>query len=401
MSRPLRAIAPITALLAAGLLCLAPQASNAESHDDDAFLSFRARELITGWEEDWEGFSPAGGLYYNRVDGLLLYAGVAYRSYAHLHPRLRIVAARPTARDASFYQFDVEQPIHSQDSFSFGLSFYDRTDWSREDGENLSDTENTLLAFFMRQELRDYFARDGVTIFVQQIVNPDLTFRLEYRNDGYRSLTTRQHVWSAFRQKQDWRENPPLSFFVDDVDLGEFEGRLKGYFGSFVYETHDDPAERLCARGFFEFYGTGTGSDHGLRKYVFDVRKYIRLSETMRLRLRGAWGIASGDVPSHKVFYLGGIGTLRGYDYKAFSGKNLFLASADYVVDVNPEVRLIFFADTGQTWWGTSGFDSDEMKSDIGMGVELPDVDLRIDVARPATMEESDIRVTLRLGHVF
>jgi len=124
-------------------------------------------------------------------------------------------------------------------------------------------------------------------------------------------------------------------------------------------------------------------------------------AEKACLALRGAWGIGSGtDFPSHRLYYLGGLGTLRGYEYRSFVGKNLFFASAEYGVRVQRSLELIYFVDSGEVWYGTSGFDWNELKSSMGIGVrfEAPGVgDVRINVARPTTTEEADTIVSLRL----
>ena len=79
-----------------------------------------------------------------------------------------------------YYQLDIEQPIHSQDSFSFGVSLYNKSAWSREDAESVSDFGNNLQAFWARIDDRDYFRQDGVTVFAQHKATPRLTLRGEY-----------------------------------------------------------------------------------------------------------------------------------------------------------------------------------------------------------------------------
>jgi outer membrane translocation and assembly module TamA len=69
-------------------------------------------------------------------------------------------------------------------------------------------------------------------------------------------------------------------------------------------------------------------------------------------------------------------------------------------VRVRPSVELIYFVDSGEVWYGTSGFDWDELKSNMGIGVrfEAPGVgDVRVNVARPMTTQEADTVVSLRL----
>lgn len=70
-------------------------------------------------------------------------------------------------------------------------------------------------------------------------------------------------------------------------------------------------------------------SDKSFFSLIGDFRKYFILSpiDTIAFRAVSGWrfGLNSMEFP----FYVGGIGTLRGYDYKEFSGSILFLANLE------------------------------------------------------------------------
>ncbi len=382
-----------------------PNRVGAATDDGDAFISLNAAELA-GWEEG-NGFMPAVDIYYNRVDGLLVYAGVEYERYISMHPRLVAQRGWVSARADNYYFISVEQPFFSPDSFSLGVSLYNRSIWNREDAEMITDVENNLLAFSFRQEFRNYFRSEGFTIFAEQEFAAGTSVRIEYANDELSSLDTQQHIWSSFRTKVDWEENPRLERGILD-DREEYEGTLKNLTGTITYDNHD-PVESTGWKVVLrtEYAGSATGGDYDYRKTLLRTRRYFRLSPTQTLNMRVSWGIANGtDFPSHKLFHLGGMGNLRGYDYNEFEGKHMFFASVEYGVHVIEELELIYFADAGRAWFGTAPteYASDEMNYDIGIGLRLdaPGAgDVRIDVARPATTEDADIRVILRLAATF
>jgi outer membrane protein assembly factor BamA len=382
-----------------------PPAAGEESSDDGAFISATASEFLE--LNDGEGFQPKVDVYYNRVDGLLSYMGIEYERRASMHPRLVASRGWPSARADNYYFISVEQPLFSSDSFSLGVSFYDRSAWSREDMEMITTIENNLLAFFFRQEFRNYFQREGFTIFAEHEFAPGKSIRVEYANDELSSLETRQHVWSAFRSDADWSDNPPLERGVLD-GREEYEGVLKNFTGTIMYDNHD-PIENTGWKAVLlaEYAGGMTGGDYDYRKTFLETHRYLRLSPTQTLNLRVSWGLANGtDFPSHKLFHLGGMGNLRGYDYNEFEGKHLFFASVEYGVHMIEDLEIIYFADAGRAWFGTAPveYSSDEMNYDVGIGVRLdaPGAgDMRIDVARPTTTEDADIRVILRLETVF
>ncbi len=380
---------------------LLPSAAFAEKQE--SFITADMSDFIP-WNKD-EGFRPAAEIYYNRVDGLLFLGGVEYTRDSSMHPRLLALRGWPSARADNYYQITVEQPLFSNDGFSLGVSFYDRTSWNREDEKMISDSENTLLALFFREEYRNYYRRDGFTIFAHHRFSPRAHVRIEYSNDELSSMTEQQHVWTAFRRGVDWQENPPLMRGILD-GAEEYEGMLKGT----VTEVDYDATDELTGGGWqfglvTEFAGRSLGGDYDYRKHRVDASHLSIISPTQTLHLRGAWGIASGtDFPSHKLFHLGGISNLRGYDYNEFVGKNLMFFSIEYGVWVSDELATIYFLEGGETWFGTSGFDSEEMKYDIGIGFQLdaPGAgNIRIDVARPTTTEEADIKTILRIETVF
>jgi outer membrane protein assembly factor BamA len=380
-------------LLLAAMPCLAE-----EGDEPEPFLTIDSSDFID-WCEDTYCFRPAIGLYYNRVDGILSYLGVQYRNEEHLLPRFRAVRGWTSARETGYYQVDFEQPIHSQDSFSLGVSFYEKTGWSRQDDESISDFGNNLLAFVARLDRRDYFQRDGITYFAQLTPTPNVTLRLELRHDDLSSLEAQEGVWTVFRQDEDWDENPPLrtgNLNVPDA-VEEIEGSrsMRSFVWSAVYDGRD-PYERTgwMGRWLVEFAGGNVGGDYEFRKHEFSAKRLFRISERQTLSLSGAWGLGSGDdFPSHKLFYLGGEANLRGYEWKEFSGKNMIFGRAEYAVRIWPEFQMIYFYDTGSAWY-SGGEVSNDLKHDIGIGFrfDAPGLgDIRLDIARAATTEEADL----------
>jgi len=396
-----RTVALVTLVLAA-LIAPFPSAAHAGSDDEqEPFLTIAATEAARWCSDDFGCVEPAADVYYNRVDGLLFFMGARYRSESHLHPRLRAVAGWQSARSGSAYEIDVEQPLFGQDSFSFGVSLYDRTAFSCEDAENITSIENSLYAVLLRQEQRDYYREEGYTVFARQRMGRRLRLAVEYHDAALSSLSTRQDVWSLFRQGADWRENPPLRVGIEGGER-EFEGRTNLLEVTLTY----DGREGLDRRGAFARARVEDARDRGnggykYRRISFDGSRRMRITDTQALTLRGAWGVGSGtDFPSHRLFYLGGLGTLRGYPYRAYEAKNLAFVSAEYAVRIRPELEIIYFLDSGEVWNNTTGFDWEEHKTNIGIGlrVDVPGIgDIRLDAARPTTTENVDTVVSLRL----
>ena len=112
--------------------------------------------------------------------------------------------------------------------------------------------------------------------------------------------------------------------------------------------------------------------------------------------VRGAAGLATRGLPSHRAFVLGGRGTLVGEGFRAFSGRQAAWLSADLRLPVRvPEIPLGSFAGTGKTaslipWvaagWtgeyvgGTLGAPARGVRPVVGLGIEWPHDLLRVDV---------------------
>jgi hypothetical protein len=111
---------------------------------------------------------------------------------------------------------------------------------------------------------------------------------------------------------------------------------------------------------------------------------------------RGSAGAATRDLPTHRVFVLGGRGTLVGEGFRAFSGREAAWGSLELRQPVGvPELPLGSYAGTGKTAtlvpWVAAGWTGDAVtgapgrpargvRPVVGLGLEWPHDLLRIDV---------------------
>jgi len=393
----------LLATLAVTLFALAlPPCAAADPQSSFIELSVGDMTEFEIWEDSHFGLD--GEIHYNRVDGLLPYFDLDYRSDTALHPRFNALVGWPSAHDGSYYQIYIEQPLFNQDSFSFGVKLYDKSSWSLEDEEVISDLGNIVHALFVRIDQRDYFREEGVTVFARHRLTPEITLRGEYRSATLGSLSELEHVWTLFQRKDDWRENPPLMMGV----LGGAEpydgGRVSSYVWSAVYDSRDlEEWTGWWARGISEYAGRASASDYEYRVHRLEAETLFPLTTTQSLTLYGLWGIGDGDdFPSHKLFHLGGRGNLRGYEYKEFAGKDILFGRAEYRVQVTEPLEMIYYIESGEVGYGTTtplSDDSDGFKHDAGVGFRVVapwDGWMRLDVAR-AMDQEADLQVYLGL----
>ena len=84
-----------------------------------------------------------------------------------------------------------------------------------------------------------------------------------------------------------------------------------------------------------EYSSPSMGSDFEFTKMTYNIRHSLALSyyETVYMRFTG--GVLEGDMqPIQKQFYLGNVGTLRGYNVKEFSGNKMILFNLEYHINL-------------------------------------------------------------------
>jgi len=98
-----------------------------------------------------------------------------------------------------------------------------------------------------------------------------------------------------------------------------------------------------------EYSSPNMGSDFEFTKMTYNIRHSFPLSyyETIYMRLAG--GVLEGNLqPIQKQYYLGNVGTLRGYNVKEFTGNKMALINLEYHVNlIDKFFSLINFP----KWW--------------------------------------------------
>lgn len=293
--------------------------------------------------------------------------------------------------------FDIFRKIESEDNWIIG------------------SVENSLASFFFRKDYKDYYGIHGAKIYVDKKFKETHTARLEIERRTYDALK-RNLDWSVFRAEVD--ENPtltPRSPIVEGNELGlrlilNFDWRdnpifpLSGWFVRSIYEHTEDDFD---TDGLF-----------------LTVRRYQQTFSTHRMILSGWLGTRTGSRAEQHTIDLGGIGSLRAYDNKEFSGNRMVMFNIDYLfggdilqrvpLDNVPVLGAIWttlslglFVDSGMAVFTdvddglTSGFGDvfKNLETDFGVSLLVLDGLLRMDIARRTKSDrgKNDFRITFRL----
>ena len=113
------------------------------------------------------------------------------------------------------------------------------------------------------------------------------------------------------------------------------------------------------------------------------------------------YGKTEGAAPIHKQFFLGGLGSLRGYDFKEYMGTEFWMGNIEYRLRfLNHDLAVAPFWDFGQITNGGDLSDA-EVKNSVGLALYLGG-DVKFSMAKRLDRSyDDDIEFNVRLEHVF
>jgi hypothetical protein len=347
-----------------------------------------------GWETlttipDEALLRPLYNFRYNRVDGPAPTAGLAVRTERAPAPLLFAQAAYAFSRERLLLEGGLEAPFGDPVRLRVGGTAYRRT--ATEDAWIVDEVENTIFALLARTDYRDYYESDGFEARVIWEPGLDVSLRGDVRVEEQRSLSNEANV-SLTGHEDRFRENPA----IDEGQDGVLSGTVRigpasipsdgGTRGILTYERAGTPVS-----GDFE-YGRVRGS----------ASARVRLSPKQDARARLVGGSTlTGSLPSQKVWHLGGISTLRGEDFKRFSGDQFLLANAEYYLLARKNVWAFGFVDWGMAWFGKDNLSRQQFVLDGGIGIRIAEGPLAVTAARNLQRSDAAIRVGVRLGGSF
>jgi surface antigen Omp85-like protein len=380
-------------------------------------------------------------LRYNRVEGL--YIGLAKSKRLNWHSKKRIVSTFSLgygfASKRGRYSLGMYFPFYFDDQIleigGEGHLFTDSKDqWT------IGQEENTLMAFFAREDFMDYFQRGGFSAGASWYYRSpeERTFRasVHYVHDTYKEMG-KETDWSLFGGDKVFRENPIMN---NDNAISAIRGNINSINigAGFSTLSNDSRSQGWKVTTTYEIAGGFAAGDYEFNQFIFDARRYQPLGEFLQFNGRFRVGATDGIVPFARTFDLGGPGTLPGYRYKMYSGTHLGLFNAEIIVKselagvsdgwfkrVMDSFNLIFFYDVGavandyldettgmvgeqmtaipeseSVFGGLSNLNDMQWLSSIGVAAGSSDGTFRVGVAWPMTGDKSAALV-VRLAAPF
>jgi len=344
--------------------------------------------LSTGLPEEAR-FRPIYGFRYNRVDGPTPTLGAAFQTGRSPAPVLFAQGTYAYSRERLLYEGGFTLPFGDRPLVSVGGTAYRKT--ATEDDWIVTPGENTIYALLARTDYQDYYETEGGKVRAAWSPGSDFELRGEARLETQRSLSTKTRVSLTGRHPV-FRPNLPIQdgddqAFLLGVRVGPAELPLRGgMHGEARYERSGDPLQ-----GDFE-YGRLRGA----------FRYETRLAPTRDFRARLVAGSTlTGTLPVQKLWYVGGIGTLRGHDFKSSAGDQFFVANAELYQRARKNLYVFSFLDCGGAWFGSDNLSRQRPGLDAGLGLRIAEGPAAITIAKNLRDGDSKPRVGVRLGDTF
>ena len=270
-------------------------------------------------------------------------------------------------------------------------------------------SENSAAALLFNRDFHDYFRASGFEARGRFTVRRYGIASISYRRSEYETMRVKEEgslsdlLPDLLYKNTQFRRNPPVAVGTEQKIAARmvWDTRLNKFFA-----INDWVVDILVERA-----GGELGGDFEYTGLQVSVKRYRRIFSHQSLVLRGFYGVRDKVKEGQEqfLFDLGGIGTLRGFGYKEFTGNRAAMLNADFFlrgavlrslplrfIPLYGSATLVAFADAGwanrdeKTDEGAGparSFDTRDIKTDVGIGVSLGREFLRVDIAR-------------RLGHI-
>ena len=337
---------------------------------------------------------------FNRVEGFTPYSGIKYTDSMKELPDFHFdfgyaFALKKWDLNAGFRQ---DLGIDRWASY-FGADIYQGA--VTPDEWIITTPENTFAGLFLKEDLQDFYYHKGLKAFVGQRLFGDAHIQADYIAEKDNSLT--RHTNKAiFGGDKNFRAN--YSTVIDEYPgaLASIDGNRRLLALSFGWDNRDNPDWPRAGQFTelkWESAGDGViadlGGDHNFDRVQATFANYLPVNPKQHMSIVLKGGYSDNNLPLDKWFFLGGLSSLRGYDYKEFAGNRYFLVNIDHYFEFSKDFALAVFGDAGKAAFGETRFNDMDLKTDLGIGIIFQDL-IRIDMAQRLDNTDKSPVLTVR-----
>jgi hypothetical protein len=372
----------------------------------------------------YDGNFPLGFFTYNRVDGITA-QGQIFNSMRDWGPAATSFyggLGYGFSSQQIYYRIGLNRYWLPRTPLEVGALAYRQLE--TEDDWYLYHNENDLFALFARYDFQDYFRTDGWLAYLRFRPIRELQLGARYAQES-EEAASKETDWGIFNRNRIFRENEWITTWDPDPSLRTYDPADEGDLHRFVYFLKYDLGFRAFrTRGVglslrlelenAEHQGLAGGGAFNYDRFLAEFRGRVSLSrmDHLAVRIRAASALVDDGftIPVQHRYYLGGIGTLRGYEFKQFTGDRLFLGTVEYTLggdDWTPffdDWALSFFFDYGLAWNAAADaglynelYPENGLRS-AGLGIAPFGRELmKIELAKPLDDDDKDVHYYIRL----
>jgi hypothetical protein len=323
--------------------------------------------------EDWyspvDGFNPAIGFH-----------TTIFNSDTFNHTYAALFASYKIASERVGYGAGFERPFFTDGVLQLGASIQDLT--ASDDRWRLSATEQSLVAFTFRNTFRDYYRRKGWQVHAAVRPFAQHEWLVAWRDESHATLVN-ETDYGVFRDDHPFRSNTAV------LD-GDLRALIVGYTFDSRALTDESPAERYRRHQGDDLFQSSSDRDHGVRvewrselapaafdhdfdfnRHILNARGWLHTSPSRMLTGRAIVGLSGGVLPPQRLFGLGGIGSVHGYDFKEAVGERMVLFNGEFRQRFGRSgISGIAFIDSGRVYRPLAGT-TDGWLNGVGLGLEF------------------------------
>jgi hypothetical protein len=365
----------------------------------------KARHEWYRWYRTGKYFSLITRFYYNRVDGASPHFGIGFIDEDSLLPDIKVYGGYAFASERWRYHFEMAKSFNIGSPVSIGTQIYRKL--ATYDDGIVSETENSIFALLATEDYRDYYEAEGVCTFARFFPSNYVTFEGGFIAEKHHWLYARRDLWSLFGGSKLFPEN--FASFesnqiiseiarINDIRMKTLLARINVKLpGQSILMSHSHLRGRLT----LEWTPSEWNDHYDFTRYMIEIVRHQYISKYLAVRIRGVFGSSGGDIPIHRLFYLGGIGTMLGYDHKEYFGSSIWSAILETKFNIpRSEFAIRAFLNTGQTAARDDDLSDAEFKSSLGFGLSMYD-HIHMYIARRMDRSQNIWLFHVRLGRNF
>jgi hypothetical protein len=359
-----------------------------------------------GEREDW--FTPVDGFVPSLDMGIAVFDHTSFNhTFIFGHASYKFAAER------AGYALGIERPLFGRTKVYVGAELHDLT--ATDDRWQVSTLEATVAAAAVRDSFRDYYRRVGAQVNAAVRLHSSIEVLAAWRSERHEALATTAD-FSLWNGDEPFPPNMIAApgrlnaliigasangrgFDRESLEASYLRHQLEEPFGRRLTQLEGgrnpqpqwriDWSSELSSPGAF-------ASDFDFRRHIVTGRALVGAGEFQTFGVRATGGWSDGMLPPQRLFAVGGIGSVHGYDFKEQAGNSMALLNLEYEIGWRNGLKGAAFYDLGRA--APTGVDAPWLKG-VGWGVGVGD--MRVDFGYRLDDVPGSLQVLFRFSRTF